>query len=640
MTAEPWPRREERDEVVTPFPGVPAPEPLDDDELADLGKLSIFSRAWIRLVGIAYDLPYLLGRLSSKLPGWCWSAVRDFAVGFARLVAMLVHWVHLTEERRFVRQMEDRNQKPQKLLVINQRSRARLLGVGVIAGLWVLANLVLLFFPRVEGATYGRYAEALWLQLVALVGACEWVGHKPREDDGPVRRHGALTHGTSTRTLRRDLEEGFAAKKMYEVGVIGMTVNKYGWHGVFETELDITDQIVEHLERWVHAPRGSLLVQTDEKNAASHPFQLLIDDPLAEPVTPEDDADLDIRRRQRVGRHLFGKPLAVNMRQHIGLIGRSGSGKSSGLWILIDRIVKASNARWSGIDVSNGPALPVWARTAEAVAYDPESAASLLDGMISLAESRNAELRARAESDDDSEIDENWNPTPAQPAHYLVIDEFHIVADDKDLLKKVKRLARVGRKAAVYLVLATPGASKDDMGATVIKGMIGLKILFACIMQDITNFLGGSMAALGWRPDKLAPAAAGSTRDAGKAYVWDGDHQDPEIVRFGRLDLGQCRTRARAAAPPRGAETPEEASERPLEERALQVLADALDHFEQERLPSSWLERYVTQRYGEQAFPRVRAGLRQLGVTARPIGAGVWEEVNPRGFRREDTRSK
>lgn len=595
---EPW--RPRRDREVVDLPDLrPAPPPLDDAELeGDHPRTGPIARAslWLRtrLPALLAAVPYRIGWLAGRLPRWIWYAVRDEVIGFARTAAWIYSWVHLSEERTAIRRMDSRDAKARALREVNKDARYRLIGVGALAAVLALVALVTAFWAAPVPGTPGPYVRWLLVPLLALLLLFEYLGHRQWDTEERDRRRGPLSHGTSSRTLRRDLEEGFAANKVIDVGV-SVTVNRYGWHGEIETESKLPDELVASIERFVHAPPGSILLSTNPKNAASHPFKLLIEDPLAAPQSPEDERDLDIRSRHRIGRHMFGAELRVNLRQHIGLIGRSGSGKSSGVWVLMDRIASCTNARVAaGIDLTHGPAIPAWSRAIERVAYDPGDAKRVLEEMIAIAQQRNARLAELAESDDaDQSLDENWAPTAADPALYVVVDEFHVLADDKDLLDLVKLLARIGRKGAVYLILATPGASKEDMGSTIIKAMVGLKFLFACVQQDVTNFLGGKMLELGWRPDKLSPSAASNARDAGKAYVWDGDHQDPEIVRINRLELHQCRTRARARAlssPPTPAQPEAPVEQAPALPSGLAVLQAAFaEHEDRECLPTAWV---------------------------------------------------
>jgi hypothetical protein len=629
--------RGEGSDNVTNFPPLSEAPPLPDDlldladQLKDVSRLGIGSRAKLRGLAMLRNSPARLAWLFRKAPVWVWYAFRDLMVGLARVLIVGYSWLHMADERRAIHQMENKDARARAKTAVNKDNRLRLI-VASIVGLLVLVGHLVLYFSA--------YWQFLALEALGFIALLEWIGHRPTEKDDPVRRRGPLDHGTSSRSLRKDLEEGFAAKKMSDVGVIGLTVNKFGWHGVFETELAIDDKTIEHLERWVHAPIGSLLVTTDPKNAAAHPFKLLIEDPLATPSVPEKNpGSRDIRRLANIGRHLFGLPLLVNLRQHIGLIGRSGSGKSSGLWVLIDWITSCSNAEIDGIDLTGGPAFPVWRKALRRRGTTPAEARSILEEALALATYRNSELARIAETEDDADLDENWDPQPGldhngkpRSARYIAIDEFHVVADDDELLALVKLGIRIGRKACVYFILATPGASKEDMGSVIIKAMVGLKILFSCIQQDVTNFLGGKMIELGWRPDKLAPASGGSPRDAGKAYVWDGDHQEPEVVRISRLSANDCRDRAKA----HGSVSMVKA-EAPDAPEILRLVLAAFDHYEKPGLPTKWILQFLTERDYETDAAGLAAQLKSHGVTTGRAAPRDKAWVgSPKGYHRED----
>lgn len=612
----------------------PAAPALDIDDLqrrSEPDEIGWLGRVQLWLFALLMSVPYRAGWALRRSPTWLWWSLRNPFRGLGRVIRYVWTWIHLSEERDAVRQMENKDARARDLRTLNHDSRVRLISAGVILGLWLIGQAVL------SWGWSGYYAWLITVEWLGFYGILWALGHRRTQngEEAQVRR-GPLTHGTSTRTLRRDLEEGFLAKKMPEVGVINLRVNRFGWDGVFETEMPIDDKLVEHLERWVHAPPGALMLTADDRNAAAHPFRLLIDDPLRNVSKPDLPSEpRDIRNLATVGRHLFGGALQFNLRQHIGLIGRSGSGKSSGIWVLLDWITSCHNAEAAGIDLSGpGPAFPAWRRALRRIAIDEDQARELLTWAITEAKRRNALLAEWADSDTgrDDQYSEDWDPTPADKAVYIFIDEFHLVAADKALLELVKVLIRIGRKACIFVVLATPGSSKEDLGSPVIKGMIGLKILFACVIQDVTLFLGGSMAALGWRPDRLRPAAKDNPRDAGKAYVWDGDHQEPEVVRISRLDLPECKQRARSR-PWEGPGDVPEPEERP---QALDVLEQVLDDQGLDKISTGWLEKSLTAGDYGMDFAQVKAELDRLKITTSSVNRGPWAEANPRGYRRSD----
>lgn len=607
----------------------PAPTPdLSDlsDELAGATRLGIGGRARLRALAVATGAPFWVAWLIRKSPVWLWYACRDLLVGLVRVLVASFMWLHMADERRAIAQMENRDAKARAKAAVNKDNRFRLIVVGVVAVLALVGHLILWFSP---------YSSALAAEALAAVALLEWIGHQPNTKEDPVRRRGPLTHGTSSRTLRRDMEEAFAAKKIPEVGVIGLTLNRYGWHGVIETEEDLTDKLIEHVERWVHAPPGSLMTSTDPRNAAAHPFKLLIEDPLAVIVQPSEPVrGLDIRQPAALGRHLFGTPLRLNLMTHIGLVGRQRSGKSSALWAIIDHISRCSNAKIIGsADPTGGPAFKVWRGVIPIRASEPAEIHYLLDMAIAETKRRTTLLGARAESDDD-DITDNWQPTAADPAWYLPFDELHAIADDREIMGKIAWLARTSAKACVYLVLSTQRAGKDDFGLTALRANINLKVMFSCEAGDITMMVGGGMIEAGWRPNRLKPAQGDVPYDAGKAYVWDGDHQQPEVVRFARLGIADCRERARALIGQQAPGSREPGPEPSEEQQALAVLEAAFEHYGHDRIPSRWLGEYLTERDDGWTLDRLRAALRLQGVTTTPIGPGPWPGKNPQGYKR------
>lgn len=609
---------------------LPRPEPIPDlsdlaDELADATRLGIGGRARLRALAMLTGAPHWVGWLVRRTPVWAWYACRDLLVGLVRVLVVGFMWLHMADERKTIAQMENRDAKARAKSQVNRDNRFRLIVVGIVAGLVLIAHLLVAF------GWNGYWRPALAIELVAVIGLLEWIGHRPNEKDDPVRRRGPLTHGTSSRSLRKDIEEGFAAKKVPEVGVVGLTINKYGWHGVIETETELTDKLIEHIERWVHAPPGALMVTTDPRNAAAHPFKLLVEDPLAGVVAPPpQDLGRDIRVPAVLGRHLFGTPLRLNLMTHIGLVGRQRSGKSSGLWSIIDHISQCSNARIiGGIDYTGGPAFPVWRGVIPSRATNPRDAYALLDRVIDETRRRTTLLGARAESDE-ADITDNWQPTRADPAWFLLVDELHAMSDDEDLMAKVVYLARTSAKAAIYLVLSTQKAGKDDFALTALRSNINLKVMFSCEAGDITMMLGGGMLEAGWRPNKLKPAQGDVPYDAGKAFVWDGDHQTPEVVRLTRLAIEDCRDRARALLASGALETPPDTEET----QATALLDEAFAHYELDRVPTRWLGEFLTERDNGWTLERLQRALASQGVTPSQLGPGAWAEKNPRGYKK------
>src|ERR1051326_3793720 len=125
-------------------------------------------------------------------------------------------------------------------------------------------------------------------------------------------------------------------------------------------------------------------------------------------------------------------------------------------------------------------------------------------------------------------MDDNWEPTPEDPAIVLVIDEFPQLSDRaKELAVKI---LRTGRKSRVQLVMAAQEATVDSLGDA-IADSIALKIVGPSRHQDIKQVFGTGAGADGWRPDRLHPAPGEDPADAGKVYIMGCGSTEPMVYK-------------------------------------------------------------------------------------------------------------
>jgi len=244
---------------------------------------------------------------------------------------------------------------------------------------------------------------------------------------------------------------------------------------------------------------------------------------------------------------------------HVDLVGTTGSGKTEALQEIISFLGECRDVYPVFIDLTCGPVGPLNKRVLRKTAYDVESAEALLDWALEQVEQRHLVLHRLAESDDDDapvEWDLRWGPQIE-----IVVDEYSFVAEynsdprvDKDgivtgppnLHGKVESIMRVGRKVKVCVVRASQKSGIKDLGSTVAKALVGLKILLACTMDDTTSMLSRDHRDRGWSPQEFRPAVPGDARDAGKCFVWGPSHRDPEIHRFhAPLEPGEVKRRDR-----------------------------------------------------------------------------------------------
>src|SRR5690606_5521092 len=135
---------------------------------------------------------------------------------------------------------------------------------------------------------------------------------------------------------------------------------------------------------------------------------------------------------------------------HVAVVGMTGSGKSkSVLWSMIDRISVCRDAVIWGIDLAQGPALPMWRGVIQRRAFTPAHADELLDAAIAEIERRMRVLTAIAEDDDPDNDTDEWH-SGLGPALVVVADEFALIAEHDgtrgraDLLGKFEQIVRTG----------------------------------------------------------------------------------------------------------------------------------------------------------------------------------------------------
>ena len=222
---------------------------------------------------------------------------------------------------------------------------------------------------------------------------------------------------------------------------------------------------------------------------------------------------------------------------HVKCVGASGSGKTKWfLRTLIDRLSACHDCVIWGIDLTNGPELPLWRGVIQRVAYTPEDAETLLDAVLVEIGRRGKVLSAFAEDDDpDNDVDE-WNSTLGS-ALVIVVDEFSILAaydgkgDKPDLLGKCETVVRTGRKHWVSMIMLTQKTGNSDFGSQTMTSQCATAVMLACDPRDTVTMVGVERRDMGYAPHMLAPGVEGDPRDAGKAYLDSPAHRTPDIYR-------------------------------------------------------------------------------------------------------------
>ena len=307
---------------------------------------------------------------------------------------------------------------------------------------------------------------------------------------------------------------------------------------------------VDDIETGLRTRTGAVTVIGDPQDAGMCTLRIVWADPYASmpPPPARRPGSVSVRDLATIGRTLDGGELRIPLLAHTGIVGKTGSGKSSALWTMIDLLTAASDVVVMGIDLSDGPALNIWGDCITHYATTPETARGVLMVALAIAHARAAvmgrRLRPTADSDPGADVSETWRPTPDGPALILVIDEYPLVAAHAELRELVEEYLRVARKAAGYAYIASQRAGRHEMGTTTVRAMLATRILLACEPGDVEMLLGPGRRAAGWRPDRLRPATGEDPGDAGRCYVDGPGHGEPRVSAVYRLSAAEVRRRA------------------------------------------------------------------------------------------------
>lgn len=441
---------------------------------------------------------------------------------------------------------------------------------------WVAVILIIAGSIYATRIGYGWWVGAL---LFAVVVRADLVGRKGAPVSAPtveVMPRSAFREGAPSRMVVEDVHAVLAdlGYDPERTAVVEPRVGEFGMAMTIHTPQEITEGVVEAIERGLQTFRGAVSITADPDNAALHELRVFWTDPLAMSVHPCEYApnSLSIGIAAVMGYGIGGVPLELSfMRVNVIIVGGPGSGKSSTLWTTIDYLSVCRDVELLGIDLSGGPALHAWGEAREdctcpgvvdrarcnrhvfaKVATDRDQAKALLEQEIALCIERTKVLAARSRPRPGMPApeSENWTPEDAIAGRGLfriiIIDELPLLANDKELVALFAEHQRIGRKAGMTSVCATQDLSGDTLGATSLRKYPSTIIMHACSREDVTTALGKGAVAQGWTPHRLTPAEGEVANDAGKAFVRSGRHNRPLPWRMARMELGEIHERAMA----------------------------------------------------------------------------------------------
>jgi DNA segregation ATPase FtsK/SpoIIIE, S-DNA-T family len=276
-------------------------------------------------------------------------------------------------------------------------------------------------------------------------------------------------------------------------------------------------------------PRA-IRVEEDPTLARRVILRVVTRDPHMKPLPmPELSGRPTITRPALVGVYETGEPLRVTLlRKHALFGGATGSGKSTLLNAFLATLAPAPDVLLWGIDFAGGTALIPWQQGFGRIATTPSEARELLEDACRVVDARNRWLVHHGR--------DAWQPTPDAPAVVLPVDELaELIEQLPDAATHLDSIARLGRKTAVTLLVATQRPTQEALGGGALRAQLTVRVcLRVTEPADGDLILGRGKAKQGYRPDLLdAP---------GKLLAWDPpDHTRPIPAKAYTLDRQRIR---------------------------------------------------------------------------------------------------
>lgn len=428
-----------------------------------------------------------------------------------------------------------------------QRANARLTVLMVAIVLGVAAWLFL--------SGRGSYLVAALILILVLADV---VGRKEKPVNSPlqVMPRSNFQEGAPLAMVMADVR-AVLVECGHDTERLAVTEPRTGEYGIslkVHTPREIGEMEPLAIERGLQTYRGAVSIVGDPANAAITEVRIMWRDPLANMIVPSRQApnSLSVAAPAELGYGLGFVPLLLNfMRTNIIIVGGPGSGKSSAFWACIDWLSCCHDVVLHGIDLSGGPALRVWGKVFESVAFTPEDAAILLSKRIASAKARTEILAERSEPrpGQPSPGAEHWTTEDAERGdgkfHIVFIDELPLMTAYPELCELLQVHQRIGRKAGETSVVATQDLSGATLGATALRKNPSTLIMLPCSREDVSQGLGGGKIKEGWTPHRFVPAEGDDPNDAGKCFIKSGRHIKPVPWRFARLDdIAEIHSRA------------------------------------------------------------------------------------------------
>jgi FtsK/SpoIIIE family len=476
---------------------------------------------------------------------WAWRYRSELAPLTTALALALVGWVlHATYSHTW----------PQ-LAAVTTMAAAALGAAGPRVGLIsrtervYAATVVLAAGWWLAAATAAGPWHPLLLRLLAgagLVLALPWWAHRRRR--ARVRVERILTDWPDiAQTI------GLPGSR-----VLSAVVDMWGWRARFalargQTITEVIAKIAS-IESGLGTFRGSVrIAPTPDGLANRFELRVLSKDPHADAITWPGPSVSSITQPIDFGPFEDATPATVLLlRRHALFGGATGSGKSSGLNVLMGNLAACTDVVIWAIDLKRGMELGPWTACIARLARTPTEARALLADAAAVLEARATYLAATGQR--------VWEPTSQMPALVIIVDEYAELVDHApSATGDADSIGRRGRAVAVTLIAATQRPTQKAMGQGALRSMMDVRVCFRVRERKDTDLiLGQGMLAAGWHPHTLnAP---------GKFLLSAPEHDTPRRARAYLLTDQAVQTTANHYSPTRP--PLDEISQRALDARA------------------------------------------------------------------------